>query len=197
MWPSGQFASRSHRAGDPSWSVFCRVVRSDTLGELRGEHVHLVRFVADAILGEVDRRSVERIGLDHVAANVEKPRVHLFDGIWSWSRAGSRCSLRSVVHQNRRVRFWTCRFVPIAPSKTTMRSFNVSRRFAITITKAPRLTTRSLKLISSSCLADYFTWPQVALTHHAKLSRHIEPSAREAVKQFLRSSGLVLETGRR
>jgi hypothetical protein len=48
--------------------------------------------------------------------------------------------------------------------------------FGIAKTKAPRLTTRSLlKLNSPSCLADYFPWPQVALTHHAKLSNPIEP----------------------
>ena len=29
------------------------------------------------------------------------------------------------------VRFWTCRLVPIAPSKTTMRSFRVSRKLVI------------------------------------------------------------------
>src|SRR4029453_18751432 len=28
-----------------------------------------------------------------------------------------------------------------------------------------------------SCLADYFTWPQVALTHHANNKAVIEPSA--------------------
>jgi len=35
--------------------------------------------------------------------------------------------------------------------------------------KAPRYTARSLKMPLyglTSCLADYFTWPQVALTHH-------------------------------
>src|SRR6185369_12859455 len=31
------------------------------------------------------------------------------------------------------------------------------------------------ELNSSSCLADYFKWPQVALTHHLKLSNRIEP----------------------
>ena len=29
------------------------------------------------------------------------------------------------------MRFWTCKLVPIAPSKTTMRSFSVSRKLAI------------------------------------------------------------------
>jgi hypothetical protein len=33
---------------------------------------------------------------------------------------------------------------------------------------------------AQSCLADYFTWPQVALTHHA-LSTAIETSNRQAV----------------
>src|SRR6185503_17955763 len=35
---------------------------------------------------------------------------------------------------------------------------------------------------SPSCLADYFTWPQVALTHHVNLSRHIEPQFRQSCK---------------
>ena len=68
--------------------------------------------------------------------------------------------------------------VPIAPSKTTMRSFNVSRKLVIvSFSKKPkpRASQRGAfhqisKLIygkdSPSCLADYFTWPQVALTHH-------------------------------
>src|SRR2546430_1575854 len=49
-------------------------------------------------------------------------------------RVISRCSLQP---SNRRPpkssseRFWTCRLVPIAPSKTTMRSRNVSRKLLI------------------------------------------------------------------
>jgi hypothetical protein len=44
---------------------------------------------------------------------------------------------------------------------------------------------------SSSCLADYFTWPQVALTHHVNLSRHIEPPALQTVKQLFRVQALA------
>ncbi len=44
---------------------------------------------------------------------------------------------------------------------------------------------------SSSCLADYFTWPQVALTHHVNLSRHIETPALQTVKQLFRVHALA------
>src|ERR1041384_4141827 len=101
---------------------------------------------------------------------------------WTFSTASGRVTSRFSLQPSNRGppksssdRFWTCRLVPIAPSKTTIRSLRVSRRLDIGKTKAPRLTTRSLKLNSPSCLADYFPWPQVALTHHAKLSKLIEP----------------------
>src|SRR6185369_7876673 len=75
-----------------------------------------------------------------------------------------------------RERFWTWRLVPMAPSKTTMRSLIVSRRFGISNNKGPALNNAEpQELNSSSCLADYFKWPQVALTHHLKLSNRIEP----------------------
>src|SRR6185369_14714950 len=80
-------------------------------------------------------------------------------------------------------RFWTCRLVPIAPSKTTMRSLSVSRRFGIGNNKGPAPNNAEPETCSPSCLADYFTWPQVALTHHVKLSRHIEPLLFSGVKQ--------------
>jgi hypothetical protein len=52
----------------------------------------------------------------------------------------------------------------------------VSRRFGISNNKGPALNNAEpQKLKSPSCLADYFMWPQVALTHHAKLSKLIEP----------------------
>src|SRR6185369_16707540 len=73
------------------------------------------------------------------------------------------------------VRFWTCRLVPIAPSKTTIRSLRISRRFDISNNKGPALNNAEPQKHSPSCLADYFMWPQVALTHHAKLSKLIEP----------------------
>src|SRR4026209_2262444 len=38
---------------------------------------------------------------------------------------------------------------------------------------------------SPSCLADYFTWPQVALTHHVWLA-HIETSHARSVKTALK-----------
>src|SRR4026208_570686 len=72
-------------------------------------------------------------------------------------------------------RFWTCRLVPIAPSKTTIRSLAVSSRFDIGNNKGPALNNAEPENFSPSCLADYFMWPQVALTHHDKLSSHIEP----------------------
>src|SRR5690242_7572320 len=63
----------------------------------------------------------------------------------------------------------------MAPSKTTIRSFAVSSRFDIGNNKGSAPNNAEPQKLSPSCLADYFTWPQVALTHHAKLSRHIEP----------------------
>ena len=40
--------------------------------------------------------------------------------------------------------------------------------------KGPALNNAEPETCSPSCLADYFTWPQVALTHHVKLSKCIE-----------------------
>src|SRR6185369_5559563 len=80
-------------------------------------------------------------------------------------------------------RFWTCRYVPIAPSKTMIRSLAVSSSFDIGNNKGSALNNAEPENFSPSCLADYFTWPQVALTHHAKLSRHIEPLLFSGVKQ--------------
>src|SRR5215467_8496809 len=90
-------------------------------------------------------------------------------------------------------RFWTCRLVPIAPSKTTIRSFRVSRRFGISNNKGPAPNNAEpQKLKSPSCLADYFMWPQVALTHHAKLSKLIEPYLVNPVNPGIQWKDLLL-----
>src|SRR5882672_8618786 len=115
-----------------------------------------------------------------------------------------------------RVRFWTCKLVPIAPSKTTMRSLSISRKLDISDFRLPiadlyhrvtilvqseignqkstmrrprAVTTRGLiepfaeRLTDSpSCLADYFTWPQVALTHHV-FAKPIETLPANSVKK--------------
>ena len=54
-----ELAARAHRAGYPAWLVFCRVIGSYTFRELRREHVHVVSFVSDAVLGEVHWCAVE------------------------------------------------------------------------------------------------------------------------------------------
>src|ERR1044072_3303395 len=130
---------------------------------------------------------------------------------WTFSTASGLVTSRFSLQPSKRrppkssnVRFWTCRLVPIAPSKTTMRSFRVSRKLAIECVRSPtvregnsvywnfrwralpsltvgllkrkprageqrgafiKLDNNGLKN-SPSCLADYFSWPQVALTHH-------------------------------
>src|ERR1051325_10631622 len=101
---------------------------------------------------------------------------------WTFSTASGLVTSRFSLQPSKRgppksssVRFWTCRLVPIAPSKTTIRSFAVSSRFDIGNNKGPAPNNAEPENFSPSCLADYFTWPQVALTHHVKLSRHIEP----------------------
>src|SRR5437016_5031726 len=60
------------------------------------------------------------------------------NAVWTFSTASGRViSKFSLQPSNRRppksssVRFCTCRFVPIAPSKTTMRSLRVSRKLLI------------------------------------------------------------------
>lgn len=63
-----------------------------------------------------------------------------------------------------------------------------NRQLTIGKSKGPALNNAEpflelLELDSPSCLADYFTWPQVALTHHVNLSNRIEPPGLHAVKQ--------------
>src|SRR5260370_3695495 len=60
------------------------------------------------------------------------------NAVWTFSTASGLVTRRfSLQPSNRRPpkssrdRFWTCKLVPIAPSKTTMRSFNVSRKLDI------------------------------------------------------------------
>ena len=81
MAQRGKLSTRAHRAGDPTRSFFCCVVGRYAFGELRGEYVHVVRFVGDVVLGEVDGRSVERVGLNHVAADIEETGVDLLDSV--------------------------------------------------------------------------------------------------------------------
>ena len=73
-----EFSSGSHRAGDPARFCFRRVIRRDPFRETRRAHVHVVRLIADAVLGEVDRRAVERVGFDNVATDFEKRAVNVF-----------------------------------------------------------------------------------------------------------------------
>jgi len=47
-------------------------------------------------------------------------------------------------------------------------------QLAIGNVKGPAPNNAEPETCSPSCLADYFTWPQVALTHHVTLSNRIE-----------------------
>src|SRR5687767_4986888 len=74
-----KLAAWSHRASDPARSCFSGVVGRDPFSETSGADVHVVSLIGDAVLVEVDRCSVEGVGHDDVAADVEKSGVYFFD----------------------------------------------------------------------------------------------------------------------
>src|SRR5215217_7680324 len=112
--------------------------------------------------------------------------------LWTRSTASGRVTSRFSLQPSKRGppksssdKCCACKLVPIAPSKTTTRSFNVSRKVLIGFValnpsgrkEKPRAKQRGAYLSkpsvcgpllrgAPSCLAVYFTWPQVALTHH-------------------------------
>src|ERR1044071_9525669 len=76
-----QFATRSHRSGNPTWLFFRGVICSHAFGELRSQHIHVVSLVGHLVFGKVYGCAIKRIRLDYVAAHIEKTCVDLFNCI--------------------------------------------------------------------------------------------------------------------
>ncbi len=74
-----QLRPRPDGAGDPPRALLRRVVARHALRQLRRLEVQLVGHVRDLVLGEHDGRAAERVGLDHVAPDIEEARVNLLD----------------------------------------------------------------------------------------------------------------------
>src|SRR2546423_14852202 len=78
-----QFASRTHRTGDPSRFVFGGVVRRNAFCQRGSSDIHVIRLIGHVVLGKVDSRAVERVGFDYIATHVEKCGMDILDSVWS------------------------------------------------------------------------------------------------------------------
>ena len=49
--------------------------------QARGQNVHVIGPVRHVVFGKVYGRAIERVGLDHITADIEKPGMYFFDGV--------------------------------------------------------------------------------------------------------------------
>ena len=125
-----QFRSRSDRTGDKTRLCFGRIIIGDMLRHLRRFEIHIVSFFDNPEFRQNDFRTAESIRFNHIAARFEKIAMNNLNRV----RRRVNQILRTILKIRAAEIFQrqapaTANCVPIAPSKTTIFSFNKSRNF--------------------------------------------------------------------